>query len=150
MAFDSPSLRCSPRPEICNPENIDTREKKKLQKRAILWDIDGTLCDSFQLGFDATAKVLKNRGVQPPTAEEYHACTRYTTPVRLARHCGLEPGSEEFDRIGTELGAEFDELYISLVDTKIAGLYPGIKELLDDLYYKRKDILIGALTNAAV
>ena len=117
-------------------------------KRAVCWDIDGTLCDSFQLAFDATAKVLTSRGFPAPSAEEYHLFTKYTTPVRLARHCGLEPGTEEFERLGTELGAEFDELYIGLVDMQTAAFFPGIKDLLVDL--GTRGVSLGALTNAAV
>merc|ERR1712238_341237 len=87
----------------------------------------------------------------------YHEDTKYSTPQRLARHAGLEPSpitipsntidnndsdnlygevtSKEnnllFEQMGNKLGAEFDELYVGLVSTKTAGLYPGIKEVLE-------------------
>ena len=51
----------------------------------IIFDIDGTLCDSFQLGFSATNTVLQKNGIRAITADEYHAGTKWTTPERLAR-----------------------------------------------------------------
>ena len=115
--------------------------------RAVLFDIDGTLADSFQLAFTATNKVLTNHQYDPVDAEQYHYGCRFTTPVRLATHAGLKPDDPEFEKVGRTLGQEFDELYISLVDETTAGFYPGIKELIDGL---PGDVKIGALTNAAV
>ena len=72
--------------------------------RGIIFDIDGTLADSWNLGYQATKTVLteyhnnKNKSEQsiqhtpetyPLTSEEYHFGCRYTTPERLARHVGL-------------------------------------------------------------
>ena len=115
----------------------------------IIFDIDGTLCDSFQLGFSATNTVLQNNGFGSVTADQYHAGTKWTTPERLARHCGLDPVKDEpaFKSLGSKLGAEFDELYIGLVSTETAPFYPGIGDLLVKLAGRGK---LGALTNAAV
>ena len=72
--------------------------------RVIIFDIYGTLADSWNLGYQATKTVLteyhnnKNKSEQsiqhtpetyPLTSEEYHFGCRYTTPERLARHVGL-------------------------------------------------------------
>jgi trehalose-6-phosphatase len=40
--------------------------------RALLFDIDGTLSDSFRLGFESTQKVLVNNGYKLINEDEYH------------------------------------------------------------------------------
>jgi len=117
------------------------------QPAALIWDIDGTLADSWKLGFDATLEVLKQNNIPSITEEVYHYHTRYSTPDRLARHAGLEPGDTDYESVGEKLGAEFDNLYVGLVSTKTAGFYPGIDELLQDI---PETVALGALTNACV
>ncbi len=117
------------------------------QAKGVIWDVDGTLADSWKLGYDATAVVLKNNGVPHITEEEYHQGTVYCTPERLARHAGLEPGDKEFDKVGERLGREFDNMYVDLVGMDTAGFYPGISSLLNNL---PEDVRLGALTNACV
>lgn len=124
--------------------------------RAVIFDIDGTLCNSWNLGFSATQQVLTARGYpRVITAEEYHEFCVYVTPERLARHARIEPvGSAEFTAAGIELGAAFDSLYIGLVDSSTAGFYPGITDLLAQLHAGGPgdggNVQLGALTNAAV
>lgn len=115
--------------------------------KAILFDVDGTLANSWRLGYDATVVVLKNNHVEEITEDIYHECTKYATPERLARHAGYVPGDADFERVGQQLGEEFDALYVGLVTTKTAGFYNGITELLEGIpdYVK-----LGALTNACV
>ena len=45
--------------------------------KCILWDVDGTLSDSFQLGFSSTRVVLNNNGIKDITEEDYHLGTKY-------------------------------------------------------------------------
>eukprot|EP00594_Rhizosolenia_setigera_P001113 CAMPEP_0178946628 /NCGR_PEP_ID=MMETSP0789-20121207/4393_1 /TAXON_ID=3005 /ORGANISM="Rhizosolenia setigera, Strain CCMP 1694" /LENGTH=259 /DNA_ID=CAMNT_0020626645 /DNA_START=169 /DNA_END=948 /DNA_ORIENTATION=+ len=122
-------------------------------KKGILFDVDGTLADSWKLGFDATQVILKNNGVEKSiTEEEYHYGCRYTTPERLARHIGLNPDDkdtdmEEYEKISTKLATEFDDMYVELVSLKTAGFYDGINPLLEKLAPNKK---IGVLTNACV
>jgi phosphoglycolate phosphatase-like HAD superfamily hydrolase len=115
--------------------------------KGVIWDVDGTLADSWKLGYDATVVVLKNNGVPHISEEEYHQGTVYCTPERLARHAGLEPSDEDFDVVGERLGAEFDNMYVDLVGMDTAGFYPGISNLLNSL---SQDVRLGALTNACV
>ena len=63
--------------------------------KAIIFDIDGTLCNSWKLGFSATQTVL-GREI---TEGEYHAGTCWSTPERLARHVGLKPEDADSSRI---------------------------------------------------
>ena len=113
--------------------------------KLILWDVDGTLSDSFQLGYSSTKVVLNNNGIKDITEEEYHLGTKYTTPRRLAWHVTGNPD----DPIGILLGTQFDELYVKLVSTKTAGLYPGVLDMLDKILDKNRNIKYGALSNAA-
>ena len=139
--------------------------------RGVVFDIDGTLADSWNLGYQATLTVLTDYHntkseekltpeTYPLTSEEYHYGCRFTTPERLARHVGLEPGQAQFEEVGEELGKQFDDYYVQLVDKKTAGFYDGIGDLLIKMHsgnFVRTDggsnadsIKIGALTNACV
>ena len=51
--------------------------------RAVLFDIDGTLADSFQLAFTATNHVLANHQHDPVDAEQYHYGEARAALVRL-------------------------------------------------------------------
>jgi HAD superfamily hydrolase (TIGR01549 family) len=114
--------------------------------KGVIFDLDGTLIDSWKLGFDATQIILSEHGIEPITQEVYHDCTKYTTPDRLSRHAGLQPGDADFETVGQALAREFDELYVGMVTTQTAGFYPGIDDLLRQLYSKQ--VVLGALTNA--
>ena len=98
-----------------------------VRDRTFLWDIDGTLAATTQLGFQGTNAVLKANGYPEISQEEYLHGTRYTTPQRLAWHAtgGLNGGNTSAE-VGVKLGAEFDEFYVALVSKETAGLYPGV------------------------
>lgn len=57
----------------------------------VLWDVDGTLSDSFQLGFDSTNAVLQKNGKDHISTESYHQGTKFTTPRRMAWHVTGDP-----------------------------------------------------------
>eukprot|EP00934_Nitzschia_sp_Nitz4_P005587 Nitzschia sp. Nitz4//scaffold2_size372955//372021//372731//NITZ4_000487-RA/size372955-processed-gene-0.558-mRNA-1//-1//CDS//3329546970//5577//frame0 len=116
-----------------------------LPPRAILWDLDGTLVDSWRLGFDATQVILKENNIPIITEETYHACTRYATPDRLARHAGYLPGDPKHATEGERLGQAFDSLYVGMVTTETAGMFPGMERLIRDV-----TLPMGILTNACV
>ena len=117
------------------------------ETKGVIFDIDGTLADSWKLGFDATAVVLEKNNIPAITEELYHECTKYATPERLARHAGLVPGDERFASEGARLAEEFDKLYIGLVDTQTAGFFPGIQRVLQGI---PENVKVAALTNACV
>jgi phosphoglycolate phosphatase-like HAD superfamily hydrolase len=113
--------------------------------RAILWDVDGTLSDSSNLGFTSTLQVLKNNGIDGISEEDYHFGTRYTTPERFAWHVTGDPKHAR----GIELGRQFDDLYVKMVSAETAGFYLGIRELLLGIKEEHKvDVVYGALSNA--
>lgn len=124
---------------------IDSSNIERGNLKAIIFDIDGTLADSWKLGYDATLHVLANNDIPAISVETYHECTRYATPDRLARHAGLEPGHPEYESVGEELAMEFDNLYVGLVSPETAGYYKGMDELLQGI---PPTIALGALTNA--
>jgi len=163
-------------PSTSSTEETSSNSSSRGGIRGIIFDIDGTLADSWNLGYQATLTVLtdyhnKNNEEQhtpdtyPLTAEEYHYGCRFTTPERLARHVGLEPGHKSFDSVGEDLGARFDDYYVQLVDKTTAGFYPSICEMLlklhsgdlaattadaDDDSSSNSGLQLGALTNACV
>lgn len=114
--------------------------------KGVIFDVDGTLADSWKLGYDATLAILEKHNIPTISAETYHECTRYATPDRLARHAGLLPGDDQYEQVGQKLAQEFDDLYVGLVSTSTAPFFQGIHELLHSI---PSHVMIGALTNAA-
>eukprot|EP00607_Mallomonas_marina_P001159 CAMPEP_0182429714 /NCGR_PEP_ID=MMETSP1167-20130531/32844_1 /TAXON_ID=2988 /ORGANISM="Mallomonas Sp, Strain CCMP3275" /LENGTH=294 /DNA_ID=CAMNT_0024613819 /DNA_START=119 /DNA_END=1003 /DNA_ORIENTATION=+ len=112
-------------------------------KLGLLWDVDGTLSDSYNLGFTSTQTVLANNGYRSITSEEYHEGTKLTTPRRLALHATGNPDNE----IGIKLGEQFDIMYVALVSKETAPFYNGIFNLVESLA-NQENILQGALSNA--
>lgn len=115
----------------------------------VIFDIDGTLADSWKLGYDATVVVLQNNefGHVEINEEIYHATCVYPTPERLARTAGLLPEDDNFTSLGEELGRQFDEHYVQLVSPNTCAFYDGILDMLEKLPSETK---LGALTNACV
>lgn len=118
---------------------------KIMKQRGILFDVDGTLSDSWKLGFTSTQQVLIRNGHREISEEEYHQGTKYSTPRRFAWHLTQNPE----DSIGIVLGQQFDDLYVDLVSTETTALYTGIVPMLSTLKSKYSGtIKIGALSNA--
>jgi len=127
------------------------------EAEGVIFDIDGTLANSWKLGYDASQVVLANNQIQAITEELYHECTKYSTPERLARHAGLLPEKDgiEFVEIGNALAKEFDDLYVGLVSIDTAAFYDGISELIVGLPHNcdasnGRIVKVAALTNACV
>lgn len=129
-------------------EEVERREILPHEAKGFIFDIDGTLANSWKLGFDATQVVLKNNNIPLIDEELYHECTRYSTPDRLARHAGLDPDTdEEFWTVGQRLAEEFDKLYVGLVSSETAGFYEGVEDLILKI---PNTLRVAALTNACV
>eukprot|EP01031_Cornospumella_fuschlensis_P038504 gene38504-46802_t len=110
----------------------------------VFWDVDGTLSDSYQLGYSSTNEVLKRHGKGEISEAEYHEGTRFVTPRRLAWHVTGDPD----DTIGLALGQEFDNLYVELVNERTASLYSGMMYLLEEIKAKYCFVRYAALSNA--
>ena len=108
----------------------------------VFWDVDGTLVESTTLAFDATNEVLVAQGRPAVSVQDYKFGCRYTTPDRFNYHMGLEEGDTE----GARLGAVFDNTYVARVSPKTAGLFDGMRGVLDGLQSRGHPQ--GALSNA--
>jgi phosphoglycolate phosphatase len=114
----------------------------------IIFDLDGTLINSYMLGYTATNEVLQANRKETITEETYHACTIYDTPKRFAVHLhGLDYDDKQYED-GVELGRQFDELYIERISTATAGFYPQVLERLYGIIDKYPGLQYAALTNA--
>jgi phosphoglycolate phosphatase-like HAD superfamily hydrolase len=142
MAFD----------KINSADKSTARQLMPHEADGIIFDIDGTLANSWKLGFDATQKILQKYNIPLIDEELYHQCTRYSTPERLARHAGLDPDTDkDFWTVGKRLADDFDSLYVGLVSIETAGFYDGIHDLILNLARVTDGkIRIAALTNACV
>ena len=128
-----------------------SQTQKWQQNEYVLFDVDGTLADSWRLGFDATQVVLERNDVPAIDEAAYHDGTRYCTPERLARHAGLDPADPPFAEVGARLAAEFDDLYVGLVSTETAGFFAGIDDLLEGVVEPSSErARVGVLTNACI
>ncbi|RYY84489.1 HAD family hydrolase [archaeon] len=110
----------------------------------VFWDVDGTMSDSYQLGYSSTNEVLKQHGKGEISELEYHEGTKFTTPRRLAWHVTGDPDNV----IGQQLGQEFDDLYVELVNEHTTLLYDGIKGLLEGIKTNYPSVHYAALSNA--
>jgi phosphoglycolate phosphatase-like HAD superfamily hydrolase len=128
-------------------QTINEKPRNLTKVKAVIFDVDGTLADSWRLGYDATRVILDKHNIDMITEEIYHECTRYATPERLARHAGYLPGDDKFESTGKLLAQEFDDLYVSLVTVETAGFFPNIRSMIDQI---PPHVALGALTNAAV
>lgn len=108
----------------------------------VLWDVDGTLVESTMLAFDATNEVLVAEGKEAVSVSDYKVGCRYTTPERFNFHMGLPFGTSD----GARLGEVFDTTYVARVSSETAGLFPGMRDVLDGL--SAKGHRHGALSNA--
>jgi phosphoglycolate phosphatase-like HAD superfamily hydrolase len=114
------------------------------QLKGVFWDLDGTLSNSYSLGFTSTNEVLRNNGKRLIDEDEYHEGTKYPTPQRMAWHATGNPD----DTVGEILGNEFDALYVQLVSKETSALFPGIFELLTELSERHSNVRFGILSNA--
>jgi len=110
QAIDKPLVQCVGGPGISG----------------VIWDVDGTLAASTDLGFSATNEVLRGAGHAEITKQDYELNCKYTTPRRFAAHATGNPD----DPSGVALGDAFDNLYVDMVNDKTCPLYGGIPELL--------------------
>ena len=134
--------------------NVDSFTPKSMgpPTKCIIFDIDGTLVSSGDHCISITNSVLKENGRPPVSIEEYMNACKYDTPTRFAVHLygeerALNPDNPEFREHGRDLGNEFDERYVRLLDASNCPLFPGIKPQLLALQ-STKNMKVSALTNA--
>lgn len=111
---------------------------------SIIWDLDGTLSDSLQLGYLSTNHVLSLNGYSQINEEEYKIASKYPTNQRMSFHATNNPNNHE---IGELLGKQFDDYYIDLVDNHNSCLFSEINILLVEL--KNRGYKMSILSNAS-
>ena len=106
---------------------VEDRLDRRGFLKAVIFDLDDTLIDSFESRRYALEKVFRIVGIQTPTAREF-----------MASLSGRQPfGALETLASGRQIeGASLSEAYRKLYWSKepgLIGLFPGIRPLLLDL-----------------
>lgn len=93
--------------------------------RAVVFDLDGTLLNTEELYWDVGSLILERRGHQVTRELLDQMMGR---PSRIALQIMID--WHQLDATVPELQAETREIFVSLLDTRLA-LMPGVLELLD-------------------
>lgn len=110
--------------------------------RAVLWDVDGTLVASTNLGLEGTNAVMRRNSLPEISKAQYLEGCKYPTIERFGFHVSGNTG----DPRGPALADEFDALYVTKVSGDTVPYYAGMGELLRDL--QTAGCRLGALSNA--
>ena len=114
---------------------------------SVMFDVDGTLCNSCELAFENTNLIFQKEGLPTIDKKTYHYATRFSTPRRFAWH--VTGNADDDSGIGERLAKEFDDTYVKLVSKRTAGLFPGLFEEIRALQADFQNLTLGALTNGA-
>ncbi|MGE4610267.1 MAG: phosphoglycolate phosphatase [Paracoccaceae bacterium] len=113
--------------------------------RAVIFDLDGTLCDSAP-DLRATANaLLRSMGYQPLSLEIIRSFIGNGVPTLVKRvmvHSDIEFTKERH----AEMTETFEKLY-SANPVALTVLYPGVRDALDML--QRRGFVMGVCTNKA-
>jgi HAD superfamily hydrolase (TIGR01509 family) len=93
--------------------------------RAVVFDLDGTLLNTEELYWDVGSELLRRRGHQATRELIDQMMGR---PSRVALQIMID--WHELDATVEQLQAETREIFVALLDTRLA-LMPGVLELLD-------------------
>jgi beta-phosphoglucomutase-like phosphatase (HAD superfamily) len=121
--------------------------QSKKKTVGVIWDLDGTIADTAKLALAATNAILIQHGIRDETTqvthEEYAMGAMYTTPRRLAWHAVNEPDNP----LGLQLGREFDEMYLEMVNPATVCLFPEMYGVIEEVY---RDVTVvqAVLSNA--
>lgn len=111
--------------------------------RAVIFDLDGTLCDSAPDLRGAANALLRSMGYQPLSLEVIRSFIGNGVPMlvkRVMAHSDIEFTEERH----AELTAAFEKLYIENPVEKTV-LYPGVLDALDMLH--QRGYVMGVCTN---
>lgn len=135
---------------VIEEEEVQTRSRSVSSVKspvAVLFDVDGTLCNSCELAFANTNIILQKEGLPPVDMETYHFATKFSTPKRFAWH--VTGNAEDDSGVGQRLADEFDSTYIDLVSKDTAGLFDGLEVALRNVKSRFPTLKYGAMTNGA-
>lgn len=111
--------------------------------RAVIFDLDGTLCDSAPDLKVTANKLLSSMGHQPLSLDVIRSFIGNGVPKlveRVMKHSGIEFTEQRH----AELTATFEKLYAENPVTNTV-LYPGVRDALDML--QRRGYVMGVCTN---
>lgn len=108
--------------------------------KGILFDLDGTLCNTLLDLAAATNRVLAAHGFEVKPVENFKQYVGNGAKMQLKRAIGQEISDELFETIHKEYIADYGKNYL---DKTCA--YDGVKETVADLY--QKGIRMGVVTN---
>jgi beta-phosphoglucomutase len=98
-------------------------------KKAVIWDVDGTLVDTAQLHFSAWTR-LANELSRPFSRDDFAATFGRRNPEIL----NYLFGTQFDDRRVAELGDRKEDYYKNAAKTEGVSLLPGARQLLEGLH----------------
>ncbi len=107
--------------------------------RAVVFDLDGTLCDTLGDIAYAANRALEAVGVSPRPVEAYAKWVGWGLKRLCAAALGEDRG-ERFDRLFEVAVEEYNKFPMERTT-----IYPGIPELLDEL--SRRGVPLGVVSN---
>jgi HAD superfamily hydrolase (TIGR01549 family) len=123
--------------EIGRGRGLTLDEKRPSRMiHAVLFDLDGTLIDTWNLYIEAYTRALEPHFMRRLSLEELKAL-RPTSELRLLRRALTPPSMEAAQR-------EFLRQYRELHPVLFGGAYPGVPEMLAAL--RRMGLLLGIVT----
>lgn len=106
----------------------------------IIWDLDGTLLDTLQDLAEATNHALRTFGMPERTLDEIRRFVGNGVRTLMCRAIPEGDANPRFE----ECFAEFRRYYVAHCQDH-TGLYPGIRETLDELH--RRGIRMAVVSN---
>lgn len=108
--------------------------------KLVVFDVDGTLCDSQHLIVGAMEHAFATEGLSSPSREAVLSIVGLSLPVAMARLVpDLPTGTQE------ALVAHYKAAYASERAVRLAPLYDGIHEAIGALR-EREDVILGVAT----
>lgn len=108
--------------------------------KGILFDLDGTLCNTLMDLAAATNRVITAHGFCEKPVENFKQYVGNGAKMQLKRAIGQEVSEELFQTIHKEYIVDYGEHYLVETDA-----YPGVKEVIAILY--AKGVSMGVVTN---
>ena len=108
--------------------------------KGILFDLDGTLCNTLLDLAAATNRVLTTHGFEAKPVENFKQYVGNGAKTQLKRAIGVEVSEELFETIHREYIADYGKNYLNQTCA-----YPGVEEMVSALY--QKGIRMGVVTN---
>lgn len=109
--------------------------------RAILFDLDGTICNTLQDLGECTNQALADYGLPPHAIDEYRMIVGNGVDTQMRRAIGEEKYTKELaDKVKAAFKAYYDQNYL-----KNTKPYEGMAQALDQL--RGMGLLLGVFSN---